>query len=93
METSRWIASSHLKQLLDTEKCKSCNADLSMSAIAQILSGACIAQRLLYPVLCLCGQITVIGIPNKDEEDRILQSLKPHKSRKHCPNCGHRIAR
>jgi len=47
--------------LLEGEFCKSCGRDLSRSFLTRITLGIEKGDALLYPVLCVCGGITVIG--------------------------------
>jgi hypothetical protein len=46
---------------LKGENCKWCGRDLSKSFLARVTLGVEKQDSLLFPVLCLCGGITVIG--------------------------------
>lgn len=50
-----------IADLLDNEWCKWCGRNLSKSFLTRITMGIEKNDALLYPVLCLCGGITVIG--------------------------------
>jgi hypothetical protein len=50
-----------ISDLLENESCKWCGRKLSESFLTRITLGIEKADALLYPVLCLCGGITVIG--------------------------------
>jgi hypothetical protein len=50
-----------ISDLLENERCKWCGTDLSRSFLTRITMGIEKDDALLYPVLCLCGGITVIG--------------------------------
>jgi hypothetical protein len=49
-----------LRALLEGDFCKWCGRPLSRSVIAQ-LAAVERTDTVLYPVLCVCGGITVIG--------------------------------
>jgi hypothetical protein len=57
----RVISSPMMSTLLKGENCKWCGRDLSKSFLTRITLGVEKQDSLLYPVLCLCGGITVIG--------------------------------
>lgn len=50
-----------MSSLLKGENCKWCGRDLSKSFLTRVTLGVEKQDSLLYPVLCLCGGITVIG--------------------------------
>ncbi len=50
-----------IADLLEDEYCKCCGRKLSESFLNKITLGIEKADTLLYPVLCICGGITVIG--------------------------------
>ncbi len=50
-----------LRDILKNEACKWCGRDLSKSFLTRMVGGVEKADTILYPVLCLCGGITVIG--------------------------------
>jgi hypothetical protein len=50
-----------IADLLSDECCKWCGRNLSQSFLTRITLGVEKADTLLYPVLCICGGITVIG--------------------------------
>lgn len=47
--------------ILRGEACRGCGRDLSRSFLTKITLGIEKGDALLYPVLCVCGAITVIG--------------------------------
>lgn len=47
--------------LLKHEDCKWCGRNLSKSFLTRVTNGVEKADTVLYPVLCVCGGITVIG--------------------------------
>jgi hypothetical protein len=47
--------------ILRGEACKWCGRDLSKSYLTRITPGVERGDTILFPVLCLCGGITVIG--------------------------------
>lgn len=49
------------ENILVSESCKWCGRDLSRSFLTRLTLGIEKAGALLYPVLCICGGITVIG--------------------------------
>jgi hypothetical protein len=55
------IYSPMMNALLKGENCKWCGRDLSKSFLTRVTLGVEKQDSLLYPVLCLCGGITVIG--------------------------------
>ena len=50
-----------LAEILTGEACKWCGRDLSRSFLSRVSLGVDKAHTTLYPVLCICGGITVIG--------------------------------
>lgn len=50
-----------IKEILKGEACKWCGRDLSQSFLTRMVGGVEKADTILYPVLCICGGITVIG--------------------------------
>jgi len=50
-----------ISDLLENENCKWCGRNLSRSFLTRVTMGIEKNDALLYPVLCLCGGITVIG--------------------------------
>lgn len=50
-----------INDLLKNEACKWCGRNLSESFLTRVTLGIEKADALLYPVLCICGGITVIG--------------------------------
>lgn len=50
-----------IADLLENESCKWCGRNLSRSYLTKVTLGVEKADTLLYPVLCICGGITVIG--------------------------------
>lgn len=50
-----------IADLLEHENCKWCGRSLARSFLSRVTLGIEKADTLLYPVLCLCGGITVIG--------------------------------
>jgi len=50
-----------LADILHGENCKWCGRDLSQSFLTRMTMGIEKADTIVYPVLCLCGGITVIG--------------------------------
>jgi len=50
-----------ISDLLEGEHCRWCGQDLSLSFLTKVTMGIEKADRLLHPVLCICGGITVIG--------------------------------
>jgi len=47
--------------ILEGESCKWCGRNLARSFLRSMISGVEKANTILYPVLCICGGITVIG--------------------------------
>jgi hypothetical protein len=56
-----FIIFSMTQELLKGEGCKACGRDLSESFLAEISGGVAKGETVLFPVLCLCGGITVVG--------------------------------
>lgn len=50
-----------ISDLLENENCKWCGRELSRSFLTRITPGIEKTDALLYPVLCICGGITVVG--------------------------------
>jgi hypothetical protein len=50
-----------ISDLLENEYCKWCGRKLSESFLTRLTGGIEKADTVVYPVLCLCGGITVIG--------------------------------
>ena len=50
-----------ISDLLKSESCKWCGRNLADSFLTNVTLGIEKADTLLYPVLCICGGITVIG--------------------------------
>ena len=50
-----------ISAILRGEDCKWCGQDLSKSFLSRVTLGVEKQDSLLFPVLCLCGGITVIG--------------------------------
>jgi len=50
-----------IADLLKNENCKWCGRNLSLSFLTRVSLGIEKGDALLYPVLCICGGITVIG--------------------------------
>lgn len=50
-----------ISDLLENEACKWCGRNLSRSFLTRLTLGIEKEDALLYPVLCICGGITVIG--------------------------------
>jgi len=50
-----------ISDLLENENCKWCGRTLAESFLTRVTTGIEKADTILYPVLCLCGGITVIG--------------------------------
>ena len=50
-----------INDILENEFCRWCGRNLSQSFLTRITLGVEKADTLLYPVLCICGGITVIG--------------------------------
>lgn len=50
-----------LSDILENESCKWCGRNLSRSFLTRVTMGIEKADTIVYPVLCLCGGITVIG--------------------------------
>src|SRR4030095_4192515 len=48
-------------ELLKGEGCKWCGRDLSQSFLSEVAGGIEKEGSTLFPILCLCGGITVIG--------------------------------
>jgi len=48
-------------EFLENESCKWCGRNLSKSFLTRVTMGVEKNDTLLFPVLCLCGGITVIG--------------------------------
>jgi hypothetical protein len=50
-----------ISDILKNESCKWCGRDLAQSFLTRLTLGIEKADALLYPILCVCGGITVIG--------------------------------
>lgn len=50
-----------ISDILENEHCKWCGRKLSESFLTRLTAGIEKADTILYPVLCVCGGITVIG--------------------------------
>ncbi len=50
-----------ISDILENESCKWCGRKLSESFLTRLTLGIEKADALLFPVLCVCGGITVIG--------------------------------
>ena len=50
-----------ISDLLENESCKWCGRDLSQSFLTRLTTGIEKGDALLFPVLCVCGGITVVG--------------------------------
>jgi len=50
-----------ISDLLEDECCKWCGRKLSESFLTRVTLGIEKADAILFPVLCICGGITVIG--------------------------------
>ena len=50
-----------ISDLLEEEACKWCGRKLSESFLTRITLGIEKENTLVYPVLCICGGITIIG--------------------------------
>ncbi len=50
-----------ISDLLEGQPCRWCGSNLSRSFLTRVTMGIEKDDALLYPVLCLCGGITVIG--------------------------------
>jgi hypothetical protein len=50
-----------IADLLESESCKWCGRELSQSFLTRLTMGVEKDSALLFPVLCICGGITVIG--------------------------------
>ncbi len=50
-----------ITDLLRGEGCKWCGRDLSRSFLVRVSAGVEKGDTILYPILCICGGITVIG--------------------------------
>jgi hypothetical protein len=50
-----------LRELLTGEHCRWCGRDLGSFSLTRLTSGIEKAGAMFYPVLCLCGGITVVG--------------------------------
>ena len=50
-----------LRDILENENCKWCGRELSKSFLTRITTGIEKSDAIVYPVLCVCGGITVIG--------------------------------
>ena len=50
-----------IADILQGESCKWCGRELSQSFLTRVTMGIEKADTIVYPVLCLCGGITVIG--------------------------------
>lgn len=50
-----------ISDILENEHCKWCGRNLAKSFLTRLTLGIEKADTLLFPVLCLCGGITVIG--------------------------------
>jgi hypothetical protein len=50
-----------IQDLLKSENCKWCGRKLSESFLTRLTIGIEKGDALLFPVLCICGGITVIG--------------------------------
>ena len=48
-------------EILVGESCKWCGRDLSRSFLARVVAGIDKGDTVLWPVLCICGGINVIG--------------------------------
>jgi hypothetical protein len=48
-------------ELLHDENCKWCGRNLSQSFLAEVSPGIPKSGTVLFPVLCVCGGITVVG--------------------------------
>ena len=49
-----------IRELLEGDACKWCGRDLSKSFLCQ-LAAVERADTVLYPILCVCGGITIAG--------------------------------
>ena len=50
-----------ISDLVENESCKWCGRDLSRSFLTRVTMGIEKSDTLLFPVLCICGGITVVG--------------------------------
>ena len=50
-----------IAELLKGEGCKWCGRDLSRSFLSEVAGGVEKEGTTLFPILCVCGGITVIG--------------------------------
>ncbi len=50
-----------IADILQGEACKWCGRNLSGSFLAQVTMGVEKGDALLFPVLCICGGISIIG--------------------------------
>jgi hypothetical protein len=50
-----------IHELLEPENCKWCGRKLAESFLTRLTTGIEKADTMLFPVLCICGGITVIG--------------------------------
>jgi len=50
-----------IKDTLESESCKWCGRNLSHSFLTQVTMGIEKDDTIVYPVLCICGGITVVG--------------------------------
>jgi len=50
-----------ISDVLRGEACKWCGRDLAKSYPARLSAGVDKGDAILYPVLCICGGITVVG--------------------------------
>jgi len=50
-----------ISDILEHEACKWCGRKLSASFLTRVTMGIEKADTIVYPVLCICGGITVIG--------------------------------
>lgn len=50
-----------IADILKNESCKWCGRVLSLSFLTRVTLGIEKSDALLYPILCICGGITVIG--------------------------------
>jgi len=48
-------------ELLKGEGCRWCGRDLSKSFLSEVAGGIEKEDSMLFPILCICGGITVIG--------------------------------
>jgi hypothetical protein len=50
-----------ISDILENESCKWCGRNLSESFLTRLTPGIEKGDSLLFPVLCICGGITVVG--------------------------------